>query len=198
MVVFYFGSEGLSVGSNFWLARWSEVTNSTPEVRDLYLGVYGAFGASKAVTSLLTSVIGALAVLNGSRLLHRRMLERVLHAPMSFFDTTPLGRIVNRFSKDINIIDEILPRTFNFFLIMLSLVTSTLVVISVSTPIFMVVIIPLMVLYIFTQVQYIFRFILIYFNYVIVLIYTRYCCIKIYFYRYLSDYRDFMWQRLVS
>ena len=198
MVVFYFGSEGLSVGSNFWLARWSEVTNSTPEVRDLYLGVYGAFGASKAVTSLLTSVIGALAVLNGSRLLHRRMLERVLHAPMSFFDTTPLGRIVNRFSKDINIIDEILPRTFNFFLIMLSLVTSTLVVISVSTPIFMVVIIPLMVLYIFTQVQYIFRFILIYFNYVIVLIYTRYCCIKIHFYRYLSDYRDFMWQRLVS
>jgi ABC-type multidrug transport system fused ATPase/permease subunit len=37
-----------------------------------------------------------------SRLLHDGMLACVLHSPMSFFDTTPLGRIVNRFSKGVS------------------------------------------------------------------------------------------------
>ncbi|EDV20618.1 uncharacterized protein TRIADDRAFT_60846 [Trichoplax adhaerens] len=155
VILFYFASEGLSVGANVWLAQWSVIVNSTAETRDLYLGVYGAFGGCRAFVTLLTSVIGAVAALNGSRSLHRRMLERVLHAPMSFFDTTPLGRVVNRFSKDMNIIDEIIPRIFNFFLIMMTTVLSTLVVISVSTPIFMAVIVPLMILYIFTQRFYI-------------------------------------------
>ena len=39
------------------------------------------------------------------------MLDRILHVPTSYFDTVPLGRIVNRFSSDQNTIDVMLPRT---------------------------------------------------------------------------------------
>jgi ABC-type multidrug transport system fused ATPase/permease subunit len=48
--------------------------------------------------------------------MHNGMLATVLHSPMSFFDTTPLGRIVNRFSKDTYTIDETIPATTRMFL----------------------------------------------------------------------------------
>lgn len=71
---------------------------------------------------------------------------------MSFFDTTPLGRIVNRFSKDVDGIDVTIPSVVHMWLYCLLHVCSTLVVISISTPLFLVVIVPLMFLYYFVQV----------------------------------------------
>ena len=41
-------------------------------------------------------------------------IHQILRAPMAFFDTTPVGRILNRFSKDIYVIDEMLPRTMGY------------------------------------------------------------------------------------
>ena len=55
------------------------------------------------------------------RSLHNDMLIRLLRAPMWYFDTTPLGRIVNRFSKDIDLIDNAIPNLMRFVLNSLSL-----------------------------------------------------------------------------
>ena len=61
----------------------------------------------------LFSFIGLVSfcfgTLSASRSLHADMLRQMLHCPMSFYDTTPIGRIVNRFSKDIDIVDNALP-----------------------------------------------------------------------------------------
>ncbi len=72
---------------------------------------------------------------------------------MSFFDTTPTGRILNRFSKDMCIIDEAVPRSLRTLLYTLFSVISTVTVIVIATPTFGVVIIPLGIFYLLTQVS---------------------------------------------
>ena len=72
---------------------------------------------------------------------------------MSFFDTTPLGRILNRFSKDINIIDETLPQSLDAFLSTLFVVLGTIIAVSIALPIFFTVIIPMALFYLMVQVR---------------------------------------------
>ena len=63
----------------------------------MYLGVYGALGLFQAVFVMLGTVVVSVACLNAAIKMHATMLQRILRSPMSFFDTTPLGRILNRF-----------------------------------------------------------------------------------------------------
>ena len=121
--------------------------------REEYLGVYAAFGLGQSILVLFSSFTLALGGIMASVLIHKRLLINILRLPMSFFDTTPSGRILNRFSKDIYTIDELIPRSVNFFLSMLLSVISTIFVISFATPWFMIVIIPLVVLYFLVQVS---------------------------------------------
>lgn len=71
----------------------------------MYLSVYGVLGLLQAIFIMLSAIILSVGTLNAASKLHGTMLERILRSPMSFFDTTPLGRILNRFSKDIDIVD---------------------------------------------------------------------------------------------
>ncbi len=108
-----FCMQGFSVGTNLWLSEWSDdPASANPPVRNLYLSVYGALGTASALTICLSSVITAVGGLNASNILHDNMLGGVLRAPMSFFDTTPKGRIVNRFAKDVDYVDRSIPMTF--------------------------------------------------------------------------------------
>lgn len=118
-----------------------------------YLGIYGALGISQALFVLFSSFSLAMASIFASRTLHNRMLANILRSPMSFFDTTPLGRILNRFSKDIYLIDEVVPRSMRMFIWTLLNVLSTIIVIVIATPIFAVVIVPLGILYFLVQVR---------------------------------------------
>ena len=152
ILLFIVIGEGASVASGIWLARWSSMSVTSDKERDLYLGVYGALGVSQAVFVLFGAIAMALGSRIASRHLHQRMLVNIMHSPMSFFETTPQGRIMNRFSKDISCIDDMVPRTLvNFFRTFLT-VLGAMFTISFVTPIFLAVIIPLGALYIFVQV----------------------------------------------
>lgn len=99
--------------------------------------------------SAFTMVVGSV---QAARLLHAALLHNKIRSPQSFFDTTPSGRILNRFSKDIYVIDEVLAPTILMLFNSLFMSISTLVVIVASTPLFLVVVLPLAVLYGFVQV----------------------------------------------
>ena len=70
---------------------------------------------------------------------------------MSFFDTTPQGRILNRFSKDVDVCDTTLPNNFKFWLNNFFPVVAAVVVIGYTTPLFLIPVIAILVLYYFIQ-----------------------------------------------
>lgn len=74
-----------------------------------YFWVDTVFPALSVFVATLVLYIGTL---NGAHLLHDLLLKNVMRAPTtSFFDITPVGRILNRFSKDVDTVDNVLPMT---------------------------------------------------------------------------------------
>lgn len=53
--------------------------------------------------------------IRGSKKLHESMAKSVIRSPMTFFETTPVGRIINRFSSDMDAVDSNLQYIFSFF-----------------------------------------------------------------------------------
>lgn len=108
VVVTYGIYQGFSVGSNIFLSSWtSKLDNGEDASTGQFFGVYGGLGLGQAVVGLLGSFIMAAGTLKSAGTLHFRMLQRILRAPLSFFDVTPSGRIVNRFAKDVDICGKI-------------------------------------------------------------------------------------------
>ncbi|XP_041776524.1 multidrug resistance-associated protein 1-like isoform X3 [Anopheles merus] len=156
-VVFSAINQGSGIYSSMWLTDWSEDPEAITDtsVRDMYLGVYGALGGVQSIALFIGSVLLALGCLKAAEESHNKLLESSMHMPMSFFDTTPLGRIINRFSKDVDVVDNILPATIRAWLLMLFSVIGVFVVIGISTPIFLAIVPPLMIIYYFVQRFYI-------------------------------------------
>ncbi|KAF2457048.1 multidrug resistance-associated protein 1 [Lineolata rhizophorae] len=151
------GAQTAQVGGSVWLKRWSEVNGEyggNPQVGK-YIGVYFAFGfGSAALVVVQTLILWIFCSIEASRKLHERMAFAIFRSPMAFFETTPAGRILNRFSSDIYRVDEVLARTFNMLFVNSARAAFTLVVISVSTPVFIALIIPLGALYLYIQRYY--------------------------------------------
>ncbi|KAI1196656.1 metal resistance protein YCF1 [Nemania serpens] len=145
------------IGGSVWLKNWAErngAAGGNPDVAK-YLGIYFAFGiGSAALTVVQTLILWIFCSIEASRKLHERMATAIFRAPMSFFDTTPAGRILNRFSSDVYRLDEVLARTFNMLFVNFARSGFTLIVISVSTPAFVALIIPLAAVYYWVQRYY--------------------------------------------
>lgn len=69
-----------------------------------------------AATSILGDLVPAIACVHSSIVLHRYILTNILRLPLAFFETTPVGRVLARFSKDIDVVDNQLPRQLTAFL----------------------------------------------------------------------------------
>lgn len=91
-------SEGMNVLSNWWLTYWS-AHGSTAGSQVRFLLIYTGINVSSALIGFVRLIIMIVIGLTASRKLFDSMLAVILQAPMSFFDTTPVGRLINRFSK---------------------------------------------------------------------------------------------------
>ncbi|XP_061083514.1 ATP-binding cassette sub-family C member 2-like [Conger conger] len=149
------------IGQNLWLSDWTndsaKYQNETypASVRDMRVGVFGTLGVAQGILVFLATLLMANGAIAASRIMHTRLLSNILRAPMLFFDTTPLGRVVNRFAKDMFTVDESIPMSFRSWLMCLLEVIFTMFVICLATPIFAAVIVPLAVIYYFFQRFYV-------------------------------------------
>ncbi|KAJ2776525.1 hypothetical protein GGI15_004822, partial [Coemansia interrupta] len=153
--------------ANFWLKNWAssntkteaygESTEVTLRTVFYYLGIYGLLGMTGAIFTLVQSLyLWTRCAYNASEIIHENLLHGVLRSPMSFFDTTPLGRIINRFSTDIRGCDEQLPRSASVMVSAMITVISGILVIGFSMPPMLFLIVPLTVIYRQLQQRYLF------------------------------------------
>ncbi|CAG2062175.1 unnamed protein product [Timema podura] len=156
--------QGFQVGSNVWLSVWSEngygTFNSTTNLtetnpQELYLGVYGLLGLGQVVCVCIGALTVSVGTINAANTLHNTMLANILRLPQSLFDTTPTGRLLTRFSSDVNVLDTHIPMILRMSIPNLYRVAATFIVISCTTPLFISVIVPVGILYYFIQRVYV-------------------------------------------
>ena len=94
ILVMFVVVEALTVTSKYWLTYWSQGDGRDPF---FYLSIYALVNFSAVFATFCRLILFILAGLRSSRSIFENLLEAVLQAPMSFFDTTPVGRIINRF-----------------------------------------------------------------------------------------------------
>lgn len=155
------------VGTDLWLAIWSSdaaaaaanvnsTTNSSSaatSLRNERLAVYGVLGFSHNVLYLVGWIALAFGSAASSVTLHRQLLLRIMRSPMAFFDTTPLGRIINRFSKDLSTIDSRIRFALEGWVICLLQVFSLIIMIVIQIPLLAVVVVIVAILYYMIQVS---------------------------------------------
>ncbi|XP_011805679.1 PREDICTED: multidrug resistance-associated protein 1 [Colobus angolensis palliatus] len=100
---------------------------------------------------MAVSIGGILA----SRCLHVDLLHSILRSPMSFFERTPSGNLVNRFSKELDTVDSMIPEVIKMFMGSLFNVIGACIVILLATPIAAIIIPPLGLIYFFVQRFYV-------------------------------------------
>lgn len=111
--------------------------------------------------TLLNSYWLIISSLRAAKRLHDSMLNSILRAPMLFFHTNPIGRVINRFSRDLGDIDRNVASFVNMFMNQLWQLLSTFVLIGIVSTISLWAIMPLLILfyaaYLYYQVNSIFH-----------------------------------------
>ncbi|RJE27619.1 transporter [Aspergillus sclerotialis] len=112
----YAAYTSLSLSRSWWVNIWSGHDDQSSYTKDVnsrqdpklgyYLGIYIAFAASEWIMGSLRSYFVFMATLKASRSLFEGFLHTILRAPLRWLDTVPVGRILNRFSADFNLLDS--------------------------------------------------------------------------------------------
>jgi len=150
MLVTFGSTEGLRVMSTWWLTYWADHPASSSAV---FLGTYAAINGGTMIINFVRLLFISICGLRASKRIYNDVLARILRAPMSFFDTTPIGRITNRFSKDMYTVDEVMLTNLRQYLACIINVCTTIIVISSITPIFSICLVPILAFYV-TQQKY--------------------------------------------
>ncbi|KAM6985056.1 ATP-binding cassette sub-family C member 4-like [Aplochiton taeniatus] len=150
---------------DWWLAFWAyeqhslnltEALNgsSSPQQQldlDLYLGVYAGITAVTILFGFLRSLVFFNVLVRAAQTLHNRMFEAILRTPVCFFDINPIGRILNRFSKDIGQLDSLLPWTFVDFIQVFLQILGVIAVAAAAIPWILLPVLPLLAAFLFLR-----------------------------------------------
>ncbi|NWH67099.1 MRP7 protein, partial [Geococcyx californianus] len=121
---------------------------------NFYLIVYGSIAGANSLFTILRAFLFAYGTIRAATVIHNRLLHRALKATVTFFDTTPTGRILNRFSSDLYCVDDSLPFILNIFLANMYGLIGMLVIITYGLPWIGLLLLPLGALYFSIQRYY--------------------------------------------
>ncbi|XP_023277902.1 multidrug resistance-associated protein 1-like [Seriola lalandi dorsalis] len=157
IVFLYAFQQGASLAYNYWLSMWADdpVVNGTQIDTDLKLTVFGALGFVQGIAIFGTTVGISICGIIASRHLHMDLLMNVLRSPMSFFESTPSGNLLNRFAKEIDAIDCMVPDGLKMMLSYVFKLMEVCIIVLMATPFAAVIILPLAFLYAFVQSFYV-------------------------------------------
>lgn len=101
-----------NVAMNFWLSVWTSGSGDrSQDEAQRHLGTYASLGVAAGCAVCFQDLVVTVCALAASRSIHTQMVQRLLNAPMAFFDSSPTGRVLNRFLQDLQNIDMFVPRT---------------------------------------------------------------------------------------
>ncbi|XP_074546321.1 multidrug resistance-associated protein 1-like isoform X1 [Halichoeres trimaculatus] len=151
------GRQAASLAYSYWLSLWADEppVNGTQRDHDLKLSVFAALGFTQGMAMFGTTLAIALGGIVASRHLHADLLHSVLHSPMSFFEATPSGNLLNRFSKEIDAIDCMIPDGLKMMLGYMFKLLEVCIILLIATPFTGLVLLPLTLIYIFIQSFYV-------------------------------------------
>ncbi|KAF9090660.1 hypothetical protein BGX29_011350 [Mortierella sp. GBA35] len=135
-----------------WVSWWSE--DRFGYTRTLYIGAYLGFALSQLVLVFSAAMMMSYTIVKTANVMHDAAFKRVLYSPLAFFDTTPLGRIINRFSRDVDTLDNVLWSTMYEFTITIVTLMGTFILIIVVFPWLTLAIVPIVVIYYGLSVYY--------------------------------------------
>ena len=141
------------VAPDVWL---SSLTKKPPEDQkdNTNLTIYGCLVSASLIFAVTRAYAFVQVSLRCSECLHDKMVLAILQAPVLFFDLNPVGRILNRFSKDVGCLDELLPKTFLVSIQFVLLVLASIIVPTVTNPWLLLLDVPLIVLVLYISKYY--------------------------------------------
>lgn len=165
-IIFYISEHILALSSNVFLSKWTDIGSEFNKSEENYidsiyefnkqqLGFYVLISGAQCFANLFGYTFLIIAAISTSIRFHKQLLKGILRSPMSFFDTTPLGRILNRFAKDIDVIDMLIPNTFRMYISCMFRVFAAFIIITYIIPKIFVFLILVLILYYFIQKLYV-------------------------------------------
>ncbi|KAI1142406.1 ABC transporter [Hypoxylon sp. FL0543] len=126
------------VGTGLWIAVWVDAYGKD-DAYDIgfYLGIYAAWSLADVLFSGLTYIAYENGGWYAARTLHATFIKAVMTVPLSWYKTTPIGRVVNRFSRDMDSIDTALASMLRLCIEMLTRLGLQIAAVSSVLPIFM-------------------------------------------------------------
>lgn len=151
--------------TNWYLSQWTQAelkhsfslsSGGAPYNLDrgAYIGGYLGLAFGFVLLTAIRAYTNLMSALQASRIIHFNSLTTLVRAPVTFFDTTPVGRILNRFSKDTDDVDFLLSMSMTEFGNCIMQLLATLIFLAAVQPIILAGIVPLMVIYWFLQRYY--------------------------------------------
>ena len=141
------------VALDAWL---SFLTKQLPEDQkdNTNLTIYACLVGGSFLFCIIRACVFLLVSLRCSERLHDKMVVAVLQAPGLFFDLNPVGRIMNRFSKDVGCMDGMLPKTFLMSIQMVLMVLTSVLVPTVTNPWLLFLVVPMTVMVVYISRYY--------------------------------------------